>query len=460
MGGNINDANAAATNVQATNLSILAGGRVGDADLANSPDANINAIDTEVVTVAAASQGGVYLQEVAAGGGLTVGPVAAFAVSVDVNRTNFNSTTQVDSRNVNQAALGELTTTDGPIKVTVDAGTLTIADGIDSMASGDVLLSSVNNDLVIANGAAVSSGSGHISLIAGDDINFGGRISTGAAGTIYLAATNATVDGLSGVSMQAGTAVVASTGNVRVVADNGGDILLSRITTNGHVSLLAEGSILDNNAASTLAADALAGQNQITVANAAGFAVGDVVVLQDSNSATQLTTITAIVGNLLTLADNLLSDYLPADAAFVSALNVQADALRMVADAALSNFSNQVGAIGAADSLNGIPARNTNAIDTAVNTLAAASADGIYVQEFDDVVISATGTIQVQQVRFNSSMTPVVDSSLADLVTTDAGSIKLVSVNGAITVNDGDGDAIGVQAAASVACFCRARAML
>ena len=400
VGANIVDVNGASTNVRASNFSARAGGRIGDADVLNVPDANDNAIDTEVTTLAAFSQQAMYLQEVALGADLVIGPVAAFGVSVDVDRVNFNSSTQATNRADSQLALGELTATTGPIKVTVDAGVLTIVDGVRSLASGDILLRSAVNDVVLDNGTIVSSNGGHISLIAGDDIQQAGNITAAGTGTVLLAASNNIVDGLSGIEMRAGTSIVAADGNVRILADNEGDILLARIETHSNVSLIAEGSILDNNAASELASDASAGQNQITVANVAGFAVGDIVTLQDSNSSAQITTISAIAGNILTLVDNLATDFSLANSAFVAALNVQAEALRMVADAALSNLSNLSGSIGLADTLNGVATRNANAIDTHVSKLAATSADGIYVQEFDALAVDATGDIQVQQVRF------------------------------------------------------------
>ncbi len=100
----------------------------------------------------------------------------------------------------------------------------------------------------------------------------------------------------------------------------------------------------------------------------------------------------------------------------------------------MSNASNQVGSIGLANVLNGQPDTNRHAIDTRVNILAASSADGIYVEEFDSVTVTATGAISVEEVRFNSTRTVRTDASLSDLVTTDAGSIKLVSLNGQITL--------------------------
>ena len=71
------------------------------------------------------------------------------------------------------------------------------------------------------------------------------------------------------------------------------------------------------------------------------------------------------------------------------------------------------------------------AIDTDVTTLAAISADGIYVQEANGLTVDATGAITVQQANFDSTLTPVVDASLSDLRTTDAGPIKVVVNAGA-----------------------------
>ena len=79
-------------------------------------------------------------------------------------------------------------------------------------------------------------------------------------------------------------------------------------------------------------------------------------------------------------------------------------------------------------------------MDTDVTTLAAISADGIYVREANGLTVDATGDITVQQANFNSTLTPVVDASLSDLRTTDAGAIKVVVDAGVLTVNEGDAD--------------------
>ena len=97
-----------------------------------------------------------------------------------------------------------------------------------------------------------------------------------------------------------------------------------------------------------------------------------------------------------------------------SSVNVSADTLVMVAD----SDGDTEGMIGQADTLNGTPAVNDNAIDTQVTTLAARSAEGIHVQEADGVTV---GTIA----------SPV---SLSGLTTTGNGPIKVVTLAGDLDV--------------------------
>ena len=106
-------------------------------------------------------------------------------------------------------------------------------------------------------------------------------------------------------------------------------------------------------------------------------------------------------------------------------VNVTADTLLMIAD----TDSNGTGRIGSADLLT-VAQTNRNAIDTDVTTLAAQSAEGIYVLELDTVsqdglTIDDTGTIMVDRVNFNST-TSSTSHRLSDLRTTVNGPIKLV----------------------------------
>ncbi len=114
-----------------------------------------------------------------------------------------------------------------------------------SECSYDGRCSAVARQDVVVN-SDVLSGAVTLTLRSGDDIDLNADVITGG-GSVYLTATNDTVDAIRGVDMQGGTFIRTSGGNVRVLADNEGDILLSQIDAGaGDVSLLAEGSILDN----------------------------------------------------------------------------------------------------------------------------------------------------------------------------------------------------------------------
>ena len=266
-----------------------------------------------------------------------------------------------------------ITATSGDVTLST-SGNLTIAQAVSIQVTGNVLLETrgASGDMVL--NANVTSGTGHISLVAGDDVDLNGTstIATTGGGTVYVSAANGTTDAITGIDMAAGTSITTGGSNVLLAATGESDIRLGLINAgSGDVSLSAERSILDSGVV----------------------------------------------------------------------LNVQADALRMVAD---SNSSG-VGQIGAADTLNGDA--TANAIATQVTTRAAKSADGIYVLESDGLTIDLNGTITVTQVNFNSTTDPVTAATLSNLETTDAGPIKLVSTTGSITVHEGDADDTGVRAA-------------
>ena len=67
----------------------------------------------------------------------------------------------------------------------------------------------------------------------------------------------------------------------------------------------------------TLTQVAAAGQNQITLNDASGFSANDVVTLQDDDSVSERHTIASISGNTLTLEDNLVDDFDPAQDALL-----------------------------------------------------------------------------------------------------------------------------------------------
>ncbi|MCC7338241.1 MAG: hypothetical protein IT422_24375, partial [Pirellulaceae bacterium] len=186
-GGDILDNNGIdVVNLRANTLRMVAGGIIGGPGTPPptplNADINANAIDTEVGIVAARSAQGIYLQEVASGGDLTIGHVEGSA-SLSVRQVALDGTTSsVPVGDGNARPLDDLETSAGPIKVVVRGGNLTINDGTDGdgigvVATGasDILLwASSNLDI----NAQVRSGGGHVTLQAGNDIDIDAAVST------------------------------------------------------------------------------------------------------------------------------------------------------------------------------------------------------------------------------------------------------------------------------------------
>ncbi len=199
-GGNVIDGNKAAVNVNATNLQITSKGSIGANDLTSAPNVNLNAIDIDVDVVAAQSVKGIYLEQVASAGALKVGNVAAVSVTISGNTAEFNSKTSAftDTRTIAQQ--NDLVTTDGPVKLVVDGGTLTITDGangdgvgVKAGNTGSVLLTALGAGSDVITTASIASDKGPIQIDADDDISLGGKVSTGDVGTIFIDARNQTV---------------------------------------------------------------------------------------------------------------------------------------------------------------------------------------------------------------------------------------------------------------------------
>ncbi len=264
-------------------------------------------------------------------------------------------------------------------------------NGLNSPGSILIEASGAASDVVI--NSDIESGRGHISLLAGDDILLqadiltdGTQSTSGAEGSVQLVAFNGTVNGAGsdGVIMADNSSDHSVGGVIRLVADNESDIVLGRLDTvaadfsAGAVSLVAERSILDG--------------------------AGD-----------------------------------------LAELNIQTGTLRLWADAVVNadgtqdtvTAGNQQGLIGGPATANGQPDTNLNAIDIQVVTLAARSAEGIYLSEADGLTVDATGNLNISEVNFNNIINSRRTVSLADLVTSNSGPIKLVSLAGTLTLNDG-----------------------
>ena len=105
--------------------------------------------------------------------------------------------------------------------------------------------------------------------------------------------------------------------------------------------------------------------------------------------------------------------------------------------------------IGASD-LSGTPSGNRNAITTAVNTLAANSATGIYVQELDGLTVTSVSTspasiLSMAQVHLNGQLSDR-STIVEDLRTSNNGPIKLQSLTGNVVIGPGTAGTNGVTA--------------
>ncbi len=240
---NILDNNAAAANIVATSASLFAtNGTIGAPDAVVPTLSNANALDLQVGTLAATANGSIYLEELAAGGSLTIGGVAAASTTItsEVGVVSFNGSNLPNlstSRSFNSAALSDVQSTTGAVYLLVNNGGLTVNDGADAdstgiqavgevriRTSGDITVNSgitsttsrvtalstagnaVVNGSVTANGEAlieaaqdvtisnqVRSNGGDLTIFAGDDIaiNFtAGNALESAGGSLLVFAQN------------------------------------------------------------------------------------------------------------------------------------------------------------------------------------------------------------------------------------------------------------------------------
>ncbi|WP_218934356.1 beta strand repeat-containing protein [Rosistilla ulvae] len=446
------------------NLSLIAAGDLklnADVDVQTGTDGTI---DVEASTGSLAMDATATLQSVAgdirgvANNDLTIGDIVATDANVSLTaRTGSILDADPD---------------DADIDVTAQGLRLNAAEGIGTLgASSNAIETSV--DVVTARAAA-----GGINLLESNGITVGdvaitvNRVTSdasvvevidGAQSDLVTTSDNGSIvlRSLAGdVTLTDGTA--AADGNA-VVAHGSGNVLLQTIATtadiiidgdvrsqSGHVSINAADDIHQN-------ADLMTGGEgtiSLTASNSNDDGVGNDGIVMRSDAQTVsgggnirlqaagesdlfLGLIDAGTGDVSLLAER---DVLDNNGATL--VNVRGDALRIVADA----NGNQTGTIGTSDTGNSIES-NDHAIQTAVTTLAAVAGDGIYILESDAIAIDHTTDISVQQVGADATVTTITDTSLSDLETTDAGPIKLKTLAGTITINEGDVDDNGVRAA-------------
>ncbi len=454
-GGDIVDMNSSAVNIQetiataSTSLSLRAGGTIGDSATSNgAPSTNINAIDLNVDSLSANAGGSIHLREIAAGKAITIANTAAVTVVIDgTMRVNFNSTTSPISESRNLAALEDLTTRNGDIKLVAESGTITIEGGSDTVGilagnGGDLLLEARGTASDVVTEASVASGTGHITLNADDDIVISESISTAGSGTVVLLANNGTLDAggsrVDGININ-GTITLA---DGDLIAESAQDIRQTHAiqSDDGNVAMIAERHIEQTSGGDiTLAVGDIlvdAGENWTmaagTVLQAGG---GDFVGIATQGD--------LAVGCITATRTSLTAggDIVDANAA---SLNVSGTSLILRAG----------GSIGGSATTNGTPDLNLNAINTNVAVLAASSKDGIYIEESNDLTIDHIVEVRVQltaqQANFNSTETALhvvrAAAVLEDLTTIGNGAIKVVTLDGTIIVNRGVSTDAGIIA--------------
>ena len=449
-------------NVIAGRLSMTASGIIGGAG-GTITTANSNAIDTQVGTIAASSANGIYIQELAVGGNITVNSIALLDVALDVTRADFNSGTSQITPTATLTALEDLTTTtNGPIKVVAENGTITISGGttgtpgVSAEGTGDVLLEAggASSDVIV--NAGVLSDSGNITLIAADSVTTSAEIRTdnnGVAGEgeIYIQAVGGAIT-IGGVIDSKQT-----TGTGDVLLSAGQDITLSAmVTSGGKLGLLAGDDVFQNAAGDVQAA----GDILVTSANATNDGDPNDGVIMADGAAT-----TSTGGNILVQASrggdirlgllsvgtmkqvslNAAGDILDNNIPNTDDVNVIAGRLSMTAG----------GIIGGAGGT--MSSSNAAAIDTQVGVVAASSSNGIYIQELTaggNITVNSIAlldvALDVTRADFNSGTSQITPTAtltaLEDLTTTTSGPIKVVAENGTITISGGTTGTPGVSA--------------
>ena len=328
-------------NVNAVSLSMRANnGTIGT---------NTNAIDTTVTTLASNAKLGIYIHET---DGLIIDTVRAVKVTQgnvlapqagDPMRVNINSTTTPVAETRTTALLEDLTTnTNGPIKVVTSNGTLTVNRGVNA-AYG--ISADGNGDVQLE------------SLGSASDIVVNGNIRSGSGSITLTAADDIDLN-----------ANISTMGNGNVIFTAVRNIFQ---TDTGDVNTGSGSVLVDAGRNWSMSADAVIDAG----GNVGGRAVAGELVLSRINA----THVAITAGRSISDSNGTV-------------LNVMADTLSMVAGQL----------IGDHDNLSSTPSVNADAIDTQVNTIAAQSLNGLYVNETDNLIVGSVAELTVGTVTFGN----------------------------------------------------------
>jgi hypothetical protein len=408
-------------------VSVLDGRTTGDrtggtltAQASGWGSASVTAVSGSVANSNASGTVNVYANALRLAAGNAIGALGAGVKPVGTEVAVLSALSGAGGINV-QEATGVTVDLVGQVpvnQVKSDASTATAQD-----AAGQNDLTSVSNASGSNGSIVLVTVAGSITVNDGDTNGVG--VSANGSGNVLLQA-----QGGAGNSVTLNTAVVSGTGNLTVLASDsviqtaatgnlstGGagtvdvEAALGSITMGAGSSTVTGGGNIRYQAAVNVAVSVLDGRTT-------GDRTGGTLTAQASGWGSVSVT---SVGGAVTNSN------------VGGTVNVYGNALRLTA-------ANAIGALGV----------GVKPLGTEVAVLSAlAGAGGISVQEATGVTVDQVAPVTVNQVRSDATTTAVQDAAAQSDLTTSPGSggtIVLVTVNGSLTINDGDGNSVGVSA--------------
>jgi hypothetical protein len=352
------------------------------------------------------------------------------------------------------------------------AGNVYLKAGRDILDNGDTDLDVNALALLVEAGRDVGVADNHLDLavdsLAGrvGSVSQAGSLYAGNAGDLDIvysefALQQVGIDGLvtdsntptlNGLTIHTGNLVLAvnaaglETGTLRIAEDvaatNAGHVRLDAIGNlviqaeidagSGHLSLLAGESLAmsagvtaQTSGVGTVYVNAAAGD--ISMAGSANLSAADTssMLLRAANQVE--------LGNLVAGNVSVSAGVGSIRSAEGSSSNVSADTLRLQAGQAIGAGSKHL----------------TTAVGTLTALAGGAGTGGIFITEVDAITIDSVG-VTVSEFKLDASIDPAIDATAqADLVTGNNGHIVLNTLNGGITLIDGDADGNAVAAQGS-----------
>jgi len=444
VNGSILDGGDFYTDISANGLRLAAAQGIG------VTGAGTNALETSVALLSArSSSGGIFIAE---HDSVTIGGVAVAVQVVQSDASLVVETTGSQS---------DLVTTTGaaPIVIQALAGSLVLSDGDAPSdgravsAAGNILLAGLGatSDLVI--GADVDSAGGSISLQAGRDINVAGnaRVMAAGGGTLDFEAVSGSInmsagalaqtDGAS-MALSAARNVAVGTLDARTPADRGAASNLAQDQW-GRVAITAtNGSIFESAPAADTQAHLMASALRLFAGNAiGGFDVREYRLQYTANFTTWVNMATIIT------ADEQLTyvDAAPAGTMRFYRVIMPDDNARALYLMPVFQPDGTVKLSWNRSYNGGFP--GLNALDVETGGLSAvAGLGGINVCEQSGLEIDAVG-VGTNRVLPTGGLVALEFVPQSDLTVLSGGSLVLATLDGALTLRDGNGDGRAVMVA-------------